>query len=60
MAGRPVTGRINAADDSGVTLEVDGEASRPVGWAELGRGKVQVEFNRANDAGGASDAMEED
>ncbi len=49
VAGRPITGRITAADDSGITLEVDGAASRPVGWAELGRGKVQVEFNRAEE-----------
>jgi len=57
VAGRTVTGRLTAADDSGVTLEVDGAESRPVGWAELGRGKVQVEFNRPGDA---TDGIEED
>src|SRR4051794_14969304 len=57
VAGRTVTGRLTAADDSGVTLEVDGAESRPVGWAELGRGKVQVEFNRPGDE---TDGIEED
>jgi ribosome maturation factor RimP len=43
--GSQVTGRIGSVDDSGVTLDVDGTA-RSVGFADLGRGKVQVEFNR--------------
>ncbi|MDT4941631.1 MAG: ribosome maturation factor RimP [Pseudonocardiales bacterium] len=46
VAGAPVTGRIVAADDIGVTIDVDG-TERQVPYAELGRGKVQVEFNRA-------------
>jgi ribosome maturation factor RimP len=46
--GRQVTGRITAVDDDGVALDVDG-AERRVGWAGLGRGKVQVEFNRAEE-----------
>ena len=41
-----LTGRVVAADDSGVTLDLDGDR-RDVGWAALGRGKVQVEFSRA-------------
>jgi ribosome maturation factor RimP len=45
-AGQPLTGRIEAVDDAGVTFDVDG-TTRQVSWAELGRGKVQVEFNRA-------------
>jgi ribosome maturation factor RimP len=49
VAGRPVTGRVTAADDSGVTLQTDGAESRPVTWTELGRGRVQVEFNRAEE-----------
>jgi ribosome maturation factor RimP len=48
VAGRPVTGRVSAVAASGVTLDVDG-ASREVSWDTLGRGKVQVEFNRAGD-----------
>jgi ribosome maturation factor RimP len=47
-AGRPpaVTGRVLVAGDAGVTLEVDGEPRRFT-YAELGPGRVQVEFARA-------------
>jgi ribosome maturation factor RimP len=45
---RPLTGRITATDDAGVTLDVDG-AIRTLPWASLGRGKVQVEFSRAEE-----------
>jgi ribosome maturation factor RimP len=38
-----VSGRVTSADDRGVTLEVDGESIR-VAYAELGRGRVRVEF----------------
>jgi ribosome maturation factor RimP len=41
-----VTGRIRSVQDSGVTLDVAG-AEREVRWADLGRGKVQVEFTHA-------------
>jgi ribosome maturation factor RimP len=54
-----VTGRITAVDDAGVTLAVEvqgkpGAKKRPptprqVPWAELGAGRVQVEFGRAAD-----------
>jgi ribosome maturation factor RimP len=47
--GKPLTGRIGAVDDSGVVLDVEGLPSRPIAWTELGRGKVQVEFNRAQE-----------
>lgn len=43
---RTVTGRVVEVSDTGVGLEVDG-VRRDYPWAELGRGKVQVEFNRA-------------
>jgi ribosome maturation factor RimP len=43
-----VTGRVQAADDAGVTLDVDG-APRQIRWGELGKGKVQVEFNRGEE-----------
>jgi ribosome maturation factor RimP len=49
VAGQPVTGRITAVDDSGVTLEVEGRPGDPTAWHDLGRGKVQVEFNRADE-----------
>ena len=42
-----LTGRVVAADDAGVTLDVSGDR-REVGWASLGRGRVQVEFSRAD------------
>jgi ribosome maturation factor RimP len=52
-----VTGRITAADDTGVTLAVEargkpGAKKRPptprlVPWTHLGAGRVQVEFGRA-------------
>jgi ribosome maturation factor RimP len=43
-----LTGRVTAADDSGVTLEVDG-SPRELGWPELGKGKVEIEFNRSGE-----------
>jgi ribosome maturation factor RimP len=55
-----VTGRITAIDDAGVTLAVEakgkpGAKKRPptplvVPWAQLGAGRVQVEFGRAEAA----------
>jgi ribosome maturation factor RimP len=47
--GRPLTGRITAADDAGVVLEVDG-TSRELGYSQLGAGRVQIEFNRVEEA----------
>ncbi|GHJ13301.1 MULTISPECIES: ribosome maturation factor RimP [unclassified Micromonospora] len=45
---RQLTGRITAADDERVTLETDaGSAAHP--YAELGPGRVQVEFSRLDD-----------
>jgi ribosome maturation factor RimP len=44
------TGRIVAADDHGVTLDVAGE-HQMVGYAELGPGQVQVEFSRPGGGG---------
>jgi len=40
-----VVGRVVAADDAGVVLDVDG-ASREVPYAHLGAGTVQIEFGR--------------
>jgi ribosome maturation factor RimP len=45
VADEAVTGRVVGTDDRGVALDVDG-ASRDIAWGELGRGRVQVEFNR--------------
>jgi ribosome maturation factor RimP len=46
--GPNVTGRIAAADDEQVTLDVDG-TERTVPLADLVRGTVQVEFSRKGD-----------
>jgi ribosome maturation factor RimP len=55
--GTTVTGRVTVVDDAGVTLEVDG-SPRQLTWDMVGRGKVQVEFNRPNDP--SADDIEED
>jgi ribosome maturation factor RimP len=46
--GRPTTGRVLETSGSGVTFELAG-AQQTVAWAQLGRGTVQVEFNRPSD-----------
>ncbi|HUK73198.1 MAG TPA: ribosome maturation factor RimP [Streptosporangiaceae bacterium] len=40
-----VSGRVMAADDDGVVLDIEGD-QRAFGFTELGPGKVQVEFRR--------------
>jgi ribosome maturation factor RimP len=47
-AGTTITGRVTAVDDAGVAFDVDG-AIRTIGWDDVGRGKVQVEFNRVEE-----------
>jgi ribosome maturation factor RimP len=61
-AAEQVTGRVTAVDGAGVTLAVEprgkpGAKKRPptsrvVPWAELGSGRVQVEFGRHEDRDG--------
>jgi len=46
--GREVTGRVVAADDTGVTLDVAG-AAQTFAYADLGPGRVQVELKRLAD-----------
>jgi ribosome maturation factor RimP len=46
--GTAVTGRVFGTDDRGVVLQIDG-APRELAWAELGTGRVQVEFNRGEE-----------
>jgi ribosome maturation factor RimP len=46
--GSLVTGRIIAGTQDGVLLDIDG-TQRLMPWSELVRGRVQVEFNRAED-----------
>jgi ribosome maturation factor RimP len=43
------TGRVLAADDVGIVLDVDG-TSHELPYAELGPGKVQIEFKRLDEA----------
>jgi len=45
----PVLGRVLAADDDDVTMDVDG-AKRTFTYSDLGAGAVQVEFGRLADA----------
>jgi ribosome maturation factor RimP len=49
VAGRSLTGRVTAADDTGVVLDVDSDVNH-VAYAELGPGKVQIEFKRLDEA----------
>ena len=48
VAGAGLTGRVLASDDSTVTFDVDGKERR-VPYAELGAGKVEIEFNRVDE-----------
>jgi ribosome maturation factor RimP len=52
-----LTGRVVAASDTGISVQLDGER-RELGFPELGPGRVQVEFQRANDPSG--DPIEDD
>jgi ribosome maturation factor RimP len=45
---RRITGRVVAADEAEVTLEVGGQR-HGYGYAELGTGRVQVEFGRLDE-----------
>jgi ribosome maturation factor RimP len=44
-----LTGRVIAADDDGIVLDVDG-AQREIAHGDLGPGRVQIEFKRMDDA----------
>jgi ribosome maturation factor RimP len=52
--GEELTGRVMAADDDGVTIDGNGRERR-LGYDELTRGLVQVEFNRRGDEDPAGD-----
>lgn len=45
--GKTVTGRVVSVDDNGATFEIKGR-QQWIAWSDLGRGKVQIEFNRAD------------
>ena len=53
QASSDVTGRVVAVTDDGVTLDTDGD-KRLLPWPTLGRGAVQVEFNRTAADGDAA------
>jgi ribosome maturation factor RimP len=55
VEGAPVTGRIQAVDADGVTLQLD-SGPRQLPWSALGAGKVQVEFSRAGDGDAGIDS----
>ena len=59
VAGRALTARVVAADDDGVVLDADGATVEAV-WADLGPGRVQIEFNRVDEAEFASTDDDED
>ncbi|GAA2544379.1 hypothetical protein GCM10010435_11120 [Winogradskya consettensis] len=56
VAGKSVTGRVTSADDNGIVLDGD----RPVAFADLGPGKVQIEFKRLDEAVFPDDEDDED
>ena len=49
VAVNGLTGRVTEADDTGIVLDVDG-VPRSLTYAELGAGKVQIEFKRLDEA----------
>jgi ribosome maturation factor RimP len=59
VAGRSLTGRVTAADETGIVLDVDGDPGE-IPYADLGPGKVQIEFKRLDEAVFADDGDDED
>jgi ribosome maturation factor RimP len=59
VGGTSTRARVVAADDAGVELEGETGTGRHA-WAELGRGKVQVEFARAAGDGADDETGDED
>jgi ribosome maturation factor RimP len=49
VGDRSVVGRVTAAGDAAVTLDVDGTV-QDLTYPDLGPGRVQIEFNRVADA----------
>jgi ribosome maturation factor RimP len=50
-APEPITARVLAADDSGLTIDIGGTSSLH-SWDTVGTGKVQVEFSRPDQPAG--------
>ena len=59
VAVNGLTGRVSAADDEGIVLDVAG-AAREIAYPDLGPGKVQIEFTRMDEAVFADDGDDED
>jgi ribosome maturation factor RimP len=61
VAVNGLTGRVADVDDTGVVLDVDG-VPRSLTFAELGPGRVQIEFKRLDEAdfGDEDDDVDED
>ena len=49
VLGKALTARVIAADEGGVVLDADGTTVEAA-WADLGPGRVQIEFNRVDEA----------
>ncbi|TNM45051.1 ribosome maturation factor RimP [Nocardioides albidus] len=54
-----LTGRIGANDDEGVALDVDGSVRR-IGYADVRRALVQIEFNRRTPTADTTDDTTDD
>jgi ribosome maturation factor RimP len=50
-----LTGRVTASDEAGVTLDVDGGA-RVIGYPDVAKAHVQIEFNRRRQQAGHDEA----
>jgi ribosome maturation factor RimP len=55
VAVNGITGRLTAADDEGIVLD-----GREIRYADLGAGKVQIEFKRLDEADFGDDEDEDD
>jgi ribosome maturation factor RimP len=55
VANETLTGRIVSSDDAGATLDVDG-TRRALGYGDIKRARVQVEFNRPGKDAEGSDS----
>jgi len=53
---RVLTGRLTAADDTGVTIDVDG-TTHELPYAGLGPGRVQIEFTRLDELAETDDDL---
>jgi ribosome maturation factor RimP len=56
VADRSVVGRVTAADEAGIELDVEGQPRR-LEYAQLGPGRVQIEFTRLTEL--ADDELDE-